>query len=160
MNEEALLLSFLLGLGAFLFVFAVIGLICYVLLAMGLYTMANNKGLENPWFAWVPILQFYILGQIIEEMRFGNFEVPNVPVALVVAAVAPAILGTIPLIGWLISLASMVILLYSLYLLFDKYSDNAVLKTVLSVVLPFLGPIFVFMMRNESPNSTIDSINV
>ena len=156
MTDEALFYTMLAAGSFVMFLFFVVGLICYILLAAGLYTMANNKGIENPWFAWIPILQLYTLGQIIEEIRFGDFEVPNVPLALVAAALAPIVLGWIPLLGWLITLASAVLGIYSLYLLFEMYSENAVVKTILSVVIPFLGPIFVFMLRNESPKSAVD----
>jgi hypothetical protein len=44
--------------------FAVIGLVFYVLKSIGLSTLAANRGIENPWLAWIPVADLYIMGLV------------------------------------------------------------------------------------------------
>lgn len=51
---------------------AVIGIIClalYILRALGIYNMAKNAGLSNPWVAFVPIANSYTFGKLAEKYR-------------------------------------------------------------------------------------------
>ena len=61
---------------AFLAVFTIVvaaalwGLAQYVLESVGLYTMARRRGLKNPWMAWVPVLNYWLLGSISDQYRY------------------------------------------------------------------------------------------
>ena len=44
-----------------IFAFAIL---CYVLESLGLYTIAKRRGLNNPWLAWIPVGNTWILGLI------------------------------------------------------------------------------------------------
>ena len=62
------------------------------------------------------------------------------------------ILGAIPFIGFLCPIAYAVYYYAALYRLFKLYNaDKAVLFLVLSIIFTFLGPIFLFTMRNNQP---------
>ncbi len=145
------------GLGVFLammgmlgFVFFIIAVVFYVLKSLGLQTLAANKGIENPWLAWIPIADLYIAGAIVGEMDlFGN-RIDNLAMWVPVAALAGIVLGMIPFLGIIFSLALAVFMVMFFYNLFKMYSESAVLFTVLSVILG-LAPIFIFMIRNNQP---------
>ena len=138
--------------GAFFIFFFLIGIAMYVLGALGLYTMAQRRQLENAWVAWVPVAQLYILGKLIQSLRIGSFEVPQIELVLPGFAVAGVFLGMIPVIGQIVALVSMVVSLFALYKLFSMYRpDQATLYLILSIVLPFMGPVFIFLMRNDTP---------
>ncbi|NBG87846.1 hypothetical protein ISALK_04970 [Isachenkonia alkalipeptolytica] len=63
-----------------------------------------------------------------------------------------SIFTPIPMIGGLIGLAAFVNNIFALHKLYTIYRpDEAVLFVILSVVLPFMGPIFLFIMRNDKP---------
>ena len=47
----------------------VISLVGYVLLAFGLYTVAKRRGVRNPWLAWIPFGQSWMLGCISDQYR-------------------------------------------------------------------------------------------
>lgn len=42
----------------------------YVLKSVGLYTLARRRGLKNPWMAWVPVLNDWLLGSLSDQYRY------------------------------------------------------------------------------------------
>ena len=42
----------------------------YVLTSLTLYTVAERRGLKNPWMAWIPVLNLWILGSISDQYRY------------------------------------------------------------------------------------------
>ncbi len=42
----------------------VVQLVLYLLGSAGLYAMANNTGMKNPWTAWIPIAREHLLGSL------------------------------------------------------------------------------------------------
>lgn len=46
----------------------------YVLLSLGLYTIAQRRGLSNPWLAWIPFGNVWILGSISDQYQFNMKE--------------------------------------------------------------------------------------
>ena len=137
--------------GTFFLVFALIGIASYVLAAFGLFTMANNRNIENAWLAWVPVAQLYIMGKLIKSLNIAGYEIPQVELALPGIAIAGTVLGSVPLVGALFSLASLIIGLFALHKLYTLYRpDQATLYIILSFVLPFMGPVFIFLMRNDA----------
>lgn len=56
------------------FVFALIALVIsvtiYVLEALGIYTIAKRRGIHNPWLAWIPVAQYWILGSISDQYQY------------------------------------------------------------------------------------------
>jgi len=135
----------------FLFIF-LIAFASYVFVALGLYTMAQRRNIENPWIAWIPVAQLYILGRVIRTLNIGGYEIPQVELVLPGIAIASAVLGMIPLIGTVISIAAAVVSFFALYKLYKIHRpDQAVLYLVLSIIIPFMGPVFIFLMRNDAP---------
>lgn len=145
----------LLALGGFIiFLFFIIGIVLYILASIGLYKLAFNQKLENPWLAWIPIANLYILGKLIKNLKIDTLEIPSIELVLPLGLVAVMILKYIPFIGWLCSVAYAVLCIMAYYKLYKMYRPTqAVLWLILSIVLPFMGPIFIFMMRNDTPVS-------
>lgn len=42
----------------------------YIFMALGLYTLARNRGIKNPWLAWVPVANMWLLGCISDQYRY------------------------------------------------------------------------------------------
>jgi hypothetical protein len=138
----------------------VVGIALYLLFAIGLYGLARNERTGYEWLAFIPILQLYILGKILKQIRIGTYNIPQLelvlPIAPVAVTIACRILEIIPLLGWLLSvllnIAYAVFCIIVLYNFFRRYKgEKAVLMTVLSVVLFFMGPIYIFSLRNSKP---------
>ena len=42
----------------------------YVLTSMAIYTVARRRGLNNPWLAWVPIINWWLLGSLSDQYQY------------------------------------------------------------------------------------------
>lgn len=51
-------------------VFSLGGVALYVLQALGLYTLGQNRGLGKSWMAWVPVLNLWVLGSLSDQYRY------------------------------------------------------------------------------------------
>ena len=47
-----------------------IAAVSYVLRAVSIYTIANRRGIKNPWLAWVPVVNCWTLGCISDQYRY------------------------------------------------------------------------------------------
>ena len=63
--------------GVFFAIYAIIILITlavsavfYVLQSLSLYTIANRRGIKNPWLAWVPVASGWTIGCISDQYRY------------------------------------------------------------------------------------------
>lgn len=65
MIEEALGTGLISGLPSML-----LGIAAYVLSSMALYSIAKRRGLNNPWLAWVPVVNCWILGSLSDQYRY------------------------------------------------------------------------------------------
>ncbi len=48
---------------------SILAIVGYVLGALGLYTIAKRRGINNPWLAWVPVADMWVLGCISDQYR-------------------------------------------------------------------------------------------
>ncbi|AEF93856.1 hypothetical protein Desca_0982 [Desulfotomaculum nigrificans CO-1-SRB] len=128
-----------------------IGLGLYLLYAFGLYRMAERAKVENSWFSFIPILQNYIIGKLIGQMKVGSWVIPRLEWVLVIIPIAAIVLGLIPVIGTITNILFYIFWVMVTYNLFRKYSHHAVIMTVIGIILPFLYPIFIFVIRNADP---------
>lgn len=152
MYDETGLAAFMAMSMGFLLVFFVIVIAFYVLKSIGLMTLATNKGIENAWLAWIPIADLYIMGSIVEEMDLFGYRLTNLGMWVPVASIGGMVLGMIPFLGFLVSLALMVFMIMFIYNFFKIYTESAVLYTVLSCLLGLFS-IFIFIIRNNQPIS-------
>ncbi|MEN6392106.1 MAG: hypothetical protein ABFD04_16950 [Syntrophomonas sp.] len=113
-------------------------------------TLATNRGIENAWLAWIPIADLYIMGSIVGEMDLFGYRLTNLGMWLPVASIGGMVLGMIPILGFLVSLALLVFSIIFVYNLFKMYTESAVLYTVLSMLLGLFS-IFIFIIRNNQP---------
>ena len=47
-----------------------IGIAGYVLYAWGLCTIAKRRGISNPWLAWIPVANVWIVGSLSDQFRY------------------------------------------------------------------------------------------
>lgn len=140
-------------LGGFIIVAVIIAIAFYVLQALALVKMATNLNIENPWIAWIPIGNLYIIGMIIKTIDFGEKRIEKAELIIPAAALLAGILGAIPVIGFLIVIANMVILLVSLFKLYKMYKPGSeVLYIVLTIIFTGIAmPIILFINKDNTP---------
>ncbi len=121
------------------FVIIILALIYYILGSIGLMKIADRTGEERSWMAWVPVLNIYLLG----KLGFSN-------VVGWVMVVLFLLNGNKTTSNSMFSLALSVLTIISFHKIYSKVSDKAVIMTVFTVLsLGLLGPIFLFMIRNN-----------
>lgn len=160
MIDSNFLSPIFLAAGIFLFLFFVIFVILYLLSAFGFYRMAQRKKIKDPWMAFIPIANLYVYGKLIEPLKIMGKEIPNLPFVMLGMGIASPIINALPIIGQIISVLIVIFFLFALYRLYDIYSERPVLYFVLSIILPFLGSIFIFVLRNKEPKSTGEAFKV
>ena len=47
-----------------------IGIGLYVMQSLGLYTISKRRGIHNPWLAWIPVANMWILGSIADQYQY------------------------------------------------------------------------------------------
>lgn len=133
-------------------VIALIALVLYLLQSYGIYKMANNLNVENSWLSFIPIFNLYIIGKIVPTIEIGSKKIDNMEMVLPWCSVICIVLGLIPFIGIIISFIPAILFFYVSYFLYKKYNpDSAKLMIIISIFLPFMTPIFIFVLRNKPP---------
>jgi hypothetical protein len=147
--------SFFALLGIFLLIPLIITIGVYVLISLGLLTLATNEKIENPWLAWIPFANLYILGKLIPELKISTYLVPRHELVLPIAAAATCIFTNVPFIGILVSLANLVLIICAVYTLFKRYAgENALVYTVVGfITCGIMLAVFIYMIRNERPKA-------
>lgn len=45
-------------------------IVCYVLQAAGMYTVAKRRGIRHPWLTWLPLGNMWILGSVSDQYQY------------------------------------------------------------------------------------------
>jgi predicted PurR-regulated permease PerM len=145
--------------GVFIFILLAVAVVMYIFSALALYKMASNRNINNPWFAWIPFLNLYLMGEIIDQRVYlGELEIPYAQLVLPLGSLAvgliSSLLGAIPYIGAIIAfilpIAWAIYVFAAVYRLYKLYKPgSAVLYLILSIIFSILQPIFMFTMRNN-----------
>ena len=70
-----------------------ISIASYVLYALGLYTIAQRRGIRYAWLAWIPVGSVWILGSIADDYRQkARGEVKNRRTLLMVVTIVMVVL--------------------------------------------------------------------
>ena len=81
------------------------GIAVYVLTALAFYTVADRRGLKNPWLAWIPVANLWLLGSISDQYHYvvkGEFKSKRK--ILLVLGIASMVVGIV-IFGLITSLA-------------------------------------------------------
>jgi hypothetical protein len=54
----------------YMLLIAALNIASYVLRSLGVYTIAKRRGIRRPWFAWVPVVDYYLLGCISDQYQY------------------------------------------------------------------------------------------
>ena len=151
----------------------------YILQSLGLYTISERRGINRSWLSWIPFGNLWILGSISDQYQYlvkGKIRnrrkllvVLNIVAAALcivwfVGMIAAALMATVAdaaLIIVLLTAFGSVLLIalcialtvYEYIALYDLYRscapDNAVLYLILSILVPWLMPLLVFVCRKQ-----------
>lgn len=131
-----------------------------------IYKLAKNRGIKNPWLAFIPLGSNYILGkianrdmQVLNIYRVGRDTLPVFMTVLpLIVSVASSILMIIPILGWIASLGVCVltwITMVTFYrLVLEEYYDNSTSLTLGIFSLLTGGVVFIvtmYIVKNKQP---------
>lgn len=137
------------------FVFILAGIALYLLQAVGLYGMGKNAEVKHNWLAFLPVINAYVWGKIIKEIKISKYVLPYPEIVLPVAPFIYALLYDLSILGPLLLLCLFVLYAAGFYRLYSLYRpDSVAIYTIISIVFPFVVPFFFFSLRKESPLST------
>ncbi len=164
MRSDTMIGMFMAGFGIFFFIFImVIVLIAigfYVLKAIGLYRIAQRKGIDHAWVAWIPFAQNYVYAEIIgQQLTIGKYTIPQFPWIYIVmiygSSFVATILSVIPVVGWAIAAllgplvyVACVYIMYRFFKIFE--GDSAAVNTVICTIFPVVFPIMILVMREKA----------
>lgn len=95
LDEEVALMA--LGIvGIVLAVAGLVALVGYVFQSIGLYTIAKNRGIQNPWLAWLPVGNYWIAGSIADQYQYVvNGQVKNRRTILLILSIASMVVSSL-----------------------------------------------------------------
>lgn len=56
---------------------AIFALLSYILMGVGMYTMAKRQGMDNAWLAFIPFARTYLHGELSGSIRLKNRSIEN-----------------------------------------------------------------------------------
>lgn len=149
-----LLLMFLFGVMVFL-----LGMVSYILMAIGFYKIATREGKKDlAWLAWIPIGNIFLLLVLVEGAVYKDFK-GNLTlfygILLVAAAVAGTFFSLAPLIP---GVFANILMFYAFYYVANRYSPNALLHLIIAIITLGLSMgVQFFLFRNKD---VVDSIGL
>ena len=119
----------------------IIHLAVFVFTALALYSMAKNRGIRNPWLAWIPVANVWILGSLSDQYRYVvKGEIKSKRKIMIVLAVVMAVLY------WVFLVAAVLCVGHIFFGLFNGVSEQTLLSRItvpglllLGTALPLLG---------------------
>ena len=124
--ETDLIYTLLSNLGSTIF-----GIVVYVLTALALYTVAQRRGIKNPWLSWIPVVNCWIIGSLSDQYRYVvKGEVKNKRKSLLI----------LNIITWLVSVAMIVVLVVMIVGVAQRAIGGAAEEELLEAVFgPLMG---------------------
>ncbi len=135
-------------------------LIAYGLTSIGLYKIANKKGIANAILAWIPIVRYYLLGAILgnELLVTSKGRLPYFQFILPITCFLGLFSG-FP--GPLFSIAFIILLCLAYISLFRQYREANAIAYGLLAGIPFIaviGSVFVYLLGDKpAPAPDADS---
>ena len=117
-----------------------LGIVFYVLQSLGLYAIASRRQLKNPWLAWLPIGNMWILGSISDQyQRATTGRIRNRRKTIVALHIAIMALAVIWLFASLGSIIGSIVSMGGI----DAMSEAQVWAMVVTPLLTSLGMLLI-----------------
>lgn len=147
-DNLALFLSMLIGV-------ILLALLSYVVESFSLIKLAKKVNVKNTWLAFIPVVRMYIYGKIAfkDKIRPCLLVLLNC-VSIATLAITNSgfkdkwtlVIAVLNVFQW----ANVFLTFHSLYKIYKKFSDKAVIMLILSVLTDsIIAPIFLFAIRNN-----------
>ena len=106
----------------------------YVFTALGLYTLAQRRGLRKAWLAWIPVASVWILGSLSDQYRYVvRGQVRSKRKVLLTLEIINAVMGLVMMV-LLVSVVIRCVISYQV-----GASEEAIVNSVLSSLVGLLA---------------------
>lgn len=113
---------------------SVVSLSVYVFSALGLYTLAQRRGLRNAWLAWIPVVNVWILGSLSDQYRYVvRGEVRSKRKVLLTLSIVNAVLVSAMVV---VVVAAVIRVVFGIH---DYYDEDAVIRALLGNLMGVLA---------------------
>lgn len=127
--------AFLIAFAAYSAVFLAVALALYILRAAGIYKMALNAGIKQPWIAFVPVANAYTFGLIAEKNnRKKTTEKTKFSVVLLTLRIIGTVFFVAAAVTFVIATSKILTFAYTAY----ENDTNLSLEALGSIVLPIV----------------------
>lgn len=69
-DSEAGMVAYILFYAVYMLFAGGFSVMLYVFRSLGIYTIAKRRTLNNPWFAWIPVVNLYLLGSLSDQYQY------------------------------------------------------------------------------------------
>ncbi len=131
--------------------FGILGLFVYIIEAVFSYKLYKMEEVENPWFAFIPLLSFYNIFEMIKknEINFFSWFKLDKNTAMIIFFVLPFISSAL-FSGNLEAIAAILFVLYTFIIYYNLLNEwespNAILYSILAIIISPLG---IYLIYNE-----------
>lgn len=110
------------------------GIALYVLRSYGVYSIAKNRGIRRAWFAWLPLVDQYMLGCISDQYRYvAKGQVKNKRKVMLTLNILLGVLSVVFMVLYI------VLLVGAIQGTMGAMNGNAVASRAMGIVLAILG---------------------
>lgn len=114
------------------------GVAVYVLTALSLYTIAQRRGLNRPWLAWIPVVNSWILGSLSDQYRYVvKGENRSKRKLLLVMSILSAVLSTV------VCVMCVVVAVQAVFGVLQGFQEDYLVRMVMEYVVSLLGLLLV-----------------
>ena len=107
-----------------------ISIVAYVFQSVSMYSIANRRGIKNPWLAWVPLGNLWMLGCISDQYRYvAKGQVKNKRKSLLILGIVMSLLAVVTLV------IEMVVMIGALDAQFKSDSEMAAMMVGLIIMM-------------------------
>lgn len=128
-------------------IFFIIRLVAFVITAAGLYRIARKRNLANPWLAWIPVVRYYQLGLMINQVLAitPQLRIPFIQFILPLSA-AFMLLGSGSVLGVMFAITTYILAVLVFCALFRQYREEPAVLFGIMAGVPYLEIIGCFMV--------------
>lgn len=129
----------------------IFSIVLYLVFAFSLYTMVKKRNMQNPWLAWIPVVNFYCVGKMVGDIEIFKLKLTNTEIILPLAFALFVGLAYVPLVGAILSAAGLLVIVMAMHKLYTQFdSKNAFILTILTAIIPILAaPVIMFIYREK-----------
>lgn len=134
------------------FVFRIIySVLVYAACAYSLYVIAKRNSVAHPYLAFVPIVQYYVIGSICEEYELWGYRIKNLALVMCLLSLVQLLSGMVGSFAAaafnMASTALIALILHKFFYLFTP--QNAFIFALLSLFGRFPLAIILFFIKDK-----------